>query len=99
VRGEPEVGVEHRAQHFHRIAAQGKVMRDHQRHEAGQRADDAANSEAVDLLQHQAQHHGPPADKYGRGVKVRHGGAAFQRHAEDQAEGVDQPSQDHQVKR
>ena len=99
VRGQPEVGVQHGAQHLHRIAAQGEVMGDHQRDEAGQRGDDAADADPVDPLQDQPQHHRPPADEDGRGVEVGHRRAAFQHHAEDQAEGVDQPGQDDQVKR
>ena len=99
VRGEPEIGVQHGAQHLHRIAAQGEVMGNHQRDEAGQRGDDAADADPVDPLQDQPQHHRPPANEDGRGVEVGHRRAAFQRHAEDQAEGVDQPGQNHQVER
>ena len=74
-------------------------MGDQQGDEAGQRGDEAADADPVDLLQDQPQHHRPPADEDGRGVKVGHRRAAFQHHAEDQAEGVDQPGQDDQVER
>ena len=55
VRGEPEIGVEHSTHHFHRVAAQGKVMGDEQRHEAGQGSDETADAEPVNALDDQSE--------------------------------------------
>ena len=48
---EPEVGVEHRLQHFHRVAAKREPSGDEQRDEAHRAGDDVADAIAINTLQ------------------------------------------------
>ena len=97
VGGEPEVGVEHGAHHLHRVAAEGEVVRDDLGDEADGGGHDEADAVAVDPFENDPEHHRAPADEDGRGIEVGHRRPAFEDHAEDDADGVDDEAQHQQV--
>ena len=53
----------------------------------------AADAVAINFFQDHAQNDRAPADEDGRGIEIGHRRPAFQIHAEDQAEGVDDTRQ------
>ena len=65
MRGEPEIGVQNRAQHLHGVASERQVMRDDQRHKSCQRPDSRAQTEPVNALQEQTEHHRAPTNENG----------------------------------
>ena len=93
VRGEPEIGVEHGTHHFHGVAFQCEVMRDDEGDETDDGRDDEADAVLVEFFQNQTKQHRAPADKDGGGIKIRHGRPAFQHHAINEADGVDDKRQ------
>ena len=97
--GEPEVGVEYGAHHFHGVAAEREVVGNEQGDEASQTRHGAAEADFVNAFQYQTQPAGAPADEDGGGVKVCHRWPAFQHHAVDQPEGVDDKRQRDEIKR
>ena len=64
-----------------------------------ERRHDAADAVAINFFQDHAQNHGAPADENGGGIKIGHRRPAFKIHAEHEAEGVNEPGQDDEIKR
>src|SRR5262245_44754065 len=72
MRRKPEIRIQHRLKHDHRIAAQRQIMRDYERNKSGERADRRAKPETINSLQENAENHRPPADENRRGIKIRY---------------------------
>ena len=92
--GEPEIGVQHRPEHFHGVAANRQVMRHNERDKPNRRTGDSANAVAGKTLEDNPEQRGAPADEHGGGVEVGHRGAALQGDAKAQARGLQHKSQD-----
>ncbi len=95
MRGEPEVGVEHGAHHFHRIAGKRKVMGDDEGDKSNHAGDNQADGIFPESFQNQSKDAGAPADEDGRGIKIGHGRPAFEQHPEEEAAGVNGQSHQH----
>ena len=67
-------------------------------HEASERGHGATKTEFIKALEDHAQNHRAPADENGGGVQVGDRGPPFQIHAENQGEGVHDPSQENEIK-
>ena len=86
VRGQPDVGVQHGAHHFHGVAVHGEMVRDEEGDEAEHRRGRAADAVAVEAFEENAQQDRAPADEDGGGIEIGHGRPPFQIHARDQPE-------------
>src|SRR5881394_1291532 len=76
VGGEPEIGVEHRLEHFHGMAIGGEVLGDNHGKKAGHGGGGDADAVAIEIFQAHSEDDDAPGDENGGGVQIRHGWAA-----------------------
>ena len=98
VRGEPEVRVEHRLQHLHRVAASGEMMRDDEGDEPDRAGAGCADAVAKDSLENERDDDRAPADEDGGRIEIRHRRAFLEIHPGDQTEGVDREREEQEIK-
>ena len=96
MRGEPTIGVEHGAHHFHGVAVHREMMRDEQSNKADDGSGRAPDPVAEEAFEKNAEQHGTPADEDGGGIEIRHRWPPFQIHAGDQARRMNDKSDDEQ---